>query len=237
MEGWTRASDTEAAASTVDVRGGSPMSAPTTRRPTLREEFRLELRDRALDGAAEAVVEHGWERVRLAGVARQTGLSRATLHRQFGGRTGLGHALLAREAQRMLAETADALHHAATWDAGIRAAMGTTLRAKKDRPLVAAILEARHGDTSLLPWLTTRSGPIITEARVLLTRFLREHHPRQSPTHLADVADTLVRATLSHLATSDLDELAVDRLHRLATHLLPGQGSPAGHPPRTRLPG
>lgn len=213
------------------------MSAPTTPRPTLRDEFRLELRDRALDGAAEAVLEHGWQRVRLAEVARRTGLSRATLHRQFGGRIGLGDALLAREAQRMLAETAQALHHATSWDAGVRAAMGATLRATKDRPLVAAILEERHGDTSLLPLLTTRSAPIIGEARRLLARYLRQHHPRQSPGYLADVADILVRATLSHLATPDLDEVAVDRLHRLATHLLPGANGRVTRPASTRLSG
>ena len=210
-----------------------PTPRPTTPRPTtLRDEFRLELRDRALDGAAAAVLEHGWQRVRLTDVARRTGLSRATLHRQFGGRIGLGDALLAREGQRMLAETADALHHAPTWDAGVRAAMGATLRAAKDRPLVAAILEERHGDTSLLPLLTTRSGPIIDGTRRLLTRFLREHHPRQSPAYLADVADTLVRAMLSHLTTPEQDELAVDRLHRLATHLLPTGSSHAARPTR-----
>jgi AcrR family transcriptional regulator len=211
------------------------MSAQTIQRPSLREEFRLELRDRALDGAAAAVLEHGWERVRLAELARQTGLSRATLHRQFGGRIGLGQALLAREAHRVLAETVGALHQAPTWDAGIRAAVGTTLRAAKDRPLLAAVLEAQHGDTSLLPLLTTRSGPIIVEARRMLTRYLREHHPRQSPSYLADVADTLVRATLSQLATPDVEEAAADRLHRLATHLLPSPSSRAA--PRSRLSG
>lgn len=86
-----------------------------------------------------------------------------------------------------------------------------------------------------MPLLTTRSGPILVEARRMLTRYLREHHPRQSPAYLADVAGTLVRATLSYLTTPDVDEAAVGRLHRFATHLLPSPSCWAAH--RSRLSG
>jgi hypothetical protein len=51
-------------------------------------------------------------------------------------------------------------------------------------------------------------------------RFLHQHHPRLTATYLGDVADTLVRATLSHLVAPAPDELAAERLHRVARHLV-----------------
>jgi AcrR family transcriptional regulator len=194
-------------------------SAPAPAVPSLRDEFRVEVEQRALDAATAAVLRHGWAHVRLADLARETGISRATLHRRFGGKEGLAAALVTREAERVLLRIDRVLHDAPDWESGLRGALEIALTARDDQPLVAAVLESRHGDTSLLPLLVAH-GPIVGDARTLLSAFLRVHRPQLTALYLDDVADTLVRATLSHLASPDDDQPARDRLHRLARHLL-----------------
>jgi AcrR family transcriptional regulator len=188
--------------------------------PTLRDEFRLKVRDRALDTAASALLEHGWHQVRLAELARRAGISRATLHRLFGGKSGLAGALVGREVDRVLAEVARALDQGPTWDSGLLTALRTAVRARERHPVLDAVLESPQDDTGLLPLLTTRSAAIVGQARRLLVRFLHEHHPRLPASYLGDVADTLVRATMSHLLAPATDELAAERLHRVARHLV-----------------
>jgi AcrR family transcriptional regulator len=194
-------------------------TAPAPPVPSLRDEFRVEVDQRALDAAAAAVLRHGWQHVRLSELARETGISRATLHRRFGGKEGLAAALVTREGERVLLRIDRVLHDASSWESGLRAALEVVLTAREDQPLVAAVLESRHGDTSLLPLLIAH-GPIVGDARGLLAAFLRVHRPQLTALYLDDVADTLVRATLSHLASPDDDQSARDRLHRLGRHLL-----------------
>ncbi len=209
-------------------------STATTGTPTLRDEFRLKVRDRALDTAADALLEQGWQQVRLAELARRAGISRATLHRLFGGKTGLASALVGREVDRVLGEVARALDQGPTWETGLLAALRTALRVRDHHPVLEAVLESPHGDTGLLPLLTTRSASIIGQARRLLVRFLHEHHPRLTATYLGDVADTVVRATLSHLVSPAPDELAAERVHRVARHLVRTPPVPAVGAPRAR---
>ena len=210
--------------------------SPTTSTaiPTLRDEFRLKVRDRALDTAAAALLEQGWPQVRLAELARQAGISRATLHRLFGGKSGLAGALVGREVDRVLAEVARALDQGPTWETGLLAALRTAVRARDHHPVLDAVLESPHDDTGLLPLLTTRSAPIVGQARRLLVRFLHKHHPRLTATYLGDVADTLVRATMSHLVAPVPDELAAERLHRVARHLVRTPPVPAVGAARAR---
>jgi AcrR family transcriptional regulator len=210
----------------------SPAASPAP--PTLRDEFRLKVRDRALDTAAAALLEHGWQQVRLAELARRAGISRATLHRLFGGKSGLADALVAREVDRVLVEVARALDQGTTWETGLLTALRVAVRVRDHHPVLDAILSNPHDDTGLLPLLTTRSAPIVAQARRVLVRFLHEHHPRLSATYLGDVAETLVRATLSHLVAPAPDEPAADRLHRVARHLVRTPPVAAAVAPRAR---
>ncbi|NMO92736.1 TetR family transcriptional regulator [Actinomycetospora sp. TBRC 11914] len=193
--------------------------APAPAVPSLRDEFRLEVEQRALDAAAAAVLRSGWQQVRLADLARETGISRATLHRRFGGKDGLAAALLTREGERVLLRIDGVLHDAPSWESGLSEALDIALRARDDHPLLAAVLDGRHGDTTLLPFLIAH-GPIVADARTLLAAFLRVHRPKLTARYLEDVADTLVRAAMSHLVAPDADDAARERLHRLAGHLL-----------------
>jgi AcrR family transcriptional regulator len=159
--------------------------------------------------------------VRLAGLARQTGISRATLYRQFDGKDGLATALLTREGDRFLLRIDRALEEATSWESGLRDALVISLAVRDDHPLLASALVGR-GDVPFA--LQTVTKPLVADARSLLAAFLRIHRPGLAAPYLDDVADTLVRATMSHLISPDDAAPAVERLHRLSRHLL-------AHPP------
>lgn len=50
---------------------------PAAAATSLRDEFRMAVEHWALDAAKAAVLEHGWQHVRLAALARETGISRS----------------------------------------------------------------------------------------------------------------------------------------------------------------
>jgi AcrR family transcriptional regulator len=201
-----------------------PVSPEPPRTPTLSTEFSARLRERALDAASDAALEQGWQQVRLADVARRSQVARATLYRHFGGKDGLAEALVGREVDRVLVRVHHMLQTSVTWETGLRSALQTALRSREDQPLLAAVLEGRHGNTALLPLLTVRGAAHLAAARALLRAFLRVHHPHVAADLLDTVADALVRVTVSHLALPDQHRQdTVDQLHRLAGYLLIGR--------------
>ncbi|MEJ2866503.1 TetR family transcriptional regulator [Actinomycetospora sp. OC33-EN08] len=183
----------------------------------LRAQFRETLRERVLETASRAVTEQGWAQVRMAELARRSGVSRSAIHREFGDKDAVADALVAHESDRVIAEVGQVLLESPDWRSGMRAALRTALAARETHPLLGAVLGGRHADVTLLPQLTTGSTPIIARARLMLSTWLRAHHPRLPRPRLDDAADVLVRATLSHLTAPEVDrELAVARLQRLA---------------------
>lgn len=58
---------------------------------------RARLRDVALDAAREVVLERGWSAVRMGAIATTIGISRQSLHAEFGTKDDLGNALVMRE--------------------------------------------------------------------------------------------------------------------------------------------
>ncbi|MDL5159609.1 TetR/AcrR family transcriptional regulator [Actinomycetospora termitidis] len=207
---------------------GPTSTGPTARtRPVpvgLRAQFRETLRERVLETASAAATEQGWGQVRMADLARRAGVSRSAIHREFGDKEAVAHALVAHESDRVIAEVGQALIDAPDWRAGIAAALRTTMAARENHPLIHAVLTGEHDDVTLLPQLTTGSTAIIARARVMLSTWLRGHHPRLPRPMLDDAADVLVRAALSHLTAPEADrELAVARLQRLAVRLMVAQ--------------
>jgi AcrR family transcriptional regulator len=187
----------------------------------LRAQYRETLRERVLETAATATTEQGWAQVRMSDLARHSGVSRSAIHREFGDKEAVADALVAHAADRVIAEVGQALIDAPDWRAGLTAALRTTMAARDNHPLLDTVLTTAHDDVSLLPQFTTGSSAIIARARVMLSTWLRGHHPRLPRPLLDDAADVIVRAALSHLASPDTDrELTVARLQRLAVRLL-----------------
>ncbi|MEJ2866124.1 TetR family transcriptional regulator [Actinomycetospora sp. OC33-EN08] len=189
---------------------------------SLRVEFRRQVRERVLDTAAQLAVEHGWDRVRIGEVATASGVSRPTLYREFGTKDGVGEALVAREAERFFGGIASVLDTNSDVPDGVRAAVRFTLDEASGNPLLRAILTgSRSGDTSLLPFLTTRGDAIIAGGSGLVGDWVRRRRPETEGRVVEDAVDAVVRLTISHLVSPGLNHPdAADRLARIATCLL-----------------
>jgi len=179
-------------------------------------------RDALLDAAYEAALAGDWERVGMADVARDAGVSRQTLYYEFGSKDGLAQALALREAERW---TEGAMHaidgHDGTPVEAVTAATVWTLEEAARNPLLKAVLTDDVG--GLLPFLTTRSEQLQATAREHLERHVRSHWPEIEPARLHLVADTVVRLTFSHLLLpGGRPEQVADEIAEIVSALLEG---------------
>lgn len=189
----------------------------------LRVRPRRLLREQALDAAQVMLVDRGWEQLTVRAVAAATGVSRPTFYKEFANKHALGEALVRRETERFLAGVAEVLgRHPDDALAGLTEAVRYTLTEAADNPLLHAVLTStRAGDDSLLPLLTTRSGPLLEAATAALTSWFAEHFPDLDDDAVAESADALVRLVVSHLVLPAGDPAATARrLARLATGYL-----------------
>ncbi|MGC5017886.1 TetR family transcriptional regulator [Micromonospora sp. DT47] len=175
-----------------------------------------------IDAARAQSVASGWDGVRMGGVATAAGVSRQAVYNEFGSNAGLAEALARREVDRFVAEVRTALHaYGADVRAGAYAAIRHTLAEAAENPLIKSILtSARGGSDELLPYLTTRSELVLTEASGALLEWSRAHLPAADPARLAFAADTIVRLVVSHivLPQAPVDDTA-SALADLALHL------------------
>jgi AcrR family transcriptional regulator len=198
------------------------MSTPPAVEP-LRVQFRRQVHAQALDAAQALLVERGWEHVTVSAVAAAIGVSRPTFYKEFASKQALGEALVRRETERFLAGVTSELgKHTEDAHAAIGAAVRFTLHEAAGNPLLHAVLTStRGGDDSLLPLLTTRSGPLLQAATSALSGWFAEHFPDLAENEVAESVDAVVRLVVSHLVlpAADPDETA-RRLARLATRYL-----------------
>ncbi|MEU8772793.1 helix-turn-helix domain-containing protein [Streptomyces sp. NPDC048606] len=121
-------------------------------------------RESLLRAAEAALSARPWPSVRMVEVAAAAGVSRQSLYNEFGGKEGLGHALVRRAADRYLAGVDSALAPAGQTGAGAAAPPGGdpgaepfvalaewTVRAARARPLVRALLTGSWGPTLPTP--------------------------------------------------------------------------------------
>ncbi|MFD7235157.1 TetR/AcrR family transcriptional regulator [Streptomyces syringium] len=102
-------------------------------------------RELLLDAAFVALAARPWSGVRMVDVAAAAGVSRQTLYNEFGGKDGLGRALVRREADVFLAGVERTLADAAARGIGdpgdhCAAVALWTLRTARTNPLVRAVL-------------------------------------------------------------------------------------------------
>lgn len=195
-------------------------SQPVEPAVPLRPQLRRQVRDQALDVAQAMLVDRGWEAVTVSAVAAGVGVSRPTFYKQFASKQALGEALVRRETERFLAGVAEVLEeHSEDAHAAIEAAVRFTLEEAEQSPLLRAVLTStRGGDDSLLPLLTTRSGPLLEAASSALTGWFGEHFADLDDQTVAEGVDAVVRLVVSHLVLpvgSPAD--TAQRLARVAT--------------------
>lgn len=100
--------------------------------PTARESL--------LEAAGAALAARPWPAVRMIDVAAAAGVSRQTLYNEFAGKTGLGHALVRRDAAWYLDGVDRALASSGAPAERLAAVVEWTVHAGRERPLARALL-------------------------------------------------------------------------------------------------
>ncbi|MCJ1678050.1 TetR/AcrR family transcriptional regulator [Streptomyces sp. APSN-46.1] len=97
-------------------------------------------RESLLEAAGAALSARPWPAVRMVDVAAAAGVSRQTLYNEFGGKAGLGRALVRRAADRYLSGVDRALGSPAERGERLAAVAEWTVQAARAHPLVRALL-------------------------------------------------------------------------------------------------
>jgi AcrR family transcriptional regulator len=167
------------------------------------ETVRTSTRERILDAAFEAVTRFGLSRFTTLDVARLAGLSRQSVYRYFDSKDALIQALVVREEEAFLegVRAAYARHH--RLEDAMREATLFCLRTAREHPLLGRLLAMEP--EVLLPYLTTRGGPVISRARQVLEELaVGRAGVRTELVHRA--ADIGVRAIVSYTLTPSEDD-------------------------------
>lgn len=178
-----------------------------------------ETAERILTATASVMHDHGIIRLSLEDVARRAGLSRQTLYRYFPSKQVLLDATVLREEQDFLARIMDAAEAEATFDKALGRAIAVCLRTGREHALLNRLLKTEP--ESILPLLTTESGPVLSAGRAAVDRVLRKHFPAADAEALAWAADSIARTLVSYVINPPPapDEVVADRLTNL---LAPG---------------
>jgi AcrR family transcriptional regulator len=160
-------------------------------------------RARILDAAFEAVSSFGLSRLTVEDVAREAALSRQSVYRYFGSKDELIAALVIREEEAFLDGVRKAHARHAELEAAMREAVLFCLRTLREHPLLDRLLASEP--ESLLPYLTTRAGPVVARAREVLEDLAAERvGVRSGLVHRT--ADVAVRAIISYALTPSDDD-------------------------------
>lgn len=174
-------------------------------RAETRAYGRARLRDLALDATRDVVLDRGWAAVRMGAIATMVGISRQSLHAEFGTKDDLGNALVMRETAEFFEGMRALLaEHPGELAAGIAAAAQYMLVVAHDNPLLQTILTltpANGGDVSLLSLLTIRGEPLIDHAVEVVGEWVREQWPSANPEDVRVMVESVVRLGLSHILT------------------------------------
>ncbi len=161
-------------------------------------------RARILDATFDAVATFGLARLTVEDVARHAGLSRQSVYRYFGSKDELIGALVIREVDTFLHGVRQVNARYVDLEAAMRESALFSLRTLRQHPLLDRLLASEP--ESLLPYLTTRAGPVIDRAREVLEEMAAER--LGAPSGLVHrTADVAVRAIVSYALTPSDDEV------------------------------
>ena len=165
--------------------------------------------DRILDAAISALATHGLARLSLEDVAKEAGMSRQTVYRYFGSKEALVTAAIVREEKWFLDQMVSAIDAHDELRPAMEAAIVAGLRAAREHPLLDRLLDTEP--ESLLPFLTTGAGPVLSAARPMIQGLLEQRVPHASPLTLRRLADATSRLFISYAINppdDDIEEVA-----------------------------
>ena len=185
------------------------------------ERVRESLRTQLLDAAADLLADRGFRGLKMADVAAATGVSRQTVHNEFGTKEALVTAVAAHTLADFLEGVARRFVEAPDIETAIEAAVRHTLLHATENRLVNAILTGADAE-DLLPLLTTKGQPVLLPAVDLLTQLWQPRAPELPESEIRLLAETGMRLTVSHLLTptGTVDE-AVATITALMCRLIP----------------
>ncbi len=174
-------------------------------RAETRAYGRARLRELALDAARDTVLDRGWAAVRMGAIAKTIGISRQSLHAEFGTRDDLGNALVMRETEEFFDGLQTRLAaHDGDLSGGVSEAGEYMISVARGNPLLETILtrtSAAGEDMSLLSVLTVRGEPLIGVAVGVLGGWVGEQWPEADPGDIRVMVESVVRLCLSHILT------------------------------------
>jgi AcrR family transcriptional regulator len=181
--------------------------------------------ERILDAAAHLMRTYGLKRWSMEDVAERAAIGRTSVYRAFSTRDELVHAVLARELRETVGQINAAATVRASVEDGIIEGALAGLAALR-RSLVEQLL--RTDPSTILPFLTTKAGPLMALTRQLLVAQAKIAGAVMSDEHAEEVAEIVARLGLSFILTRDTvfpvdDEAALRAALRRILHpvLLP----------------
>ena len=178
---------------------------------------RRPLREALLDAAAELLTTRGFRGLRMGDVGAAAGVSRQTVYNEFGDKLGLARAVLLRHTDRFLDGIDATLSRHDDFAMAVAAAVAFTLEEAAEDALLKAALTG-EGNTDMLPLLTTQAEPQLFTAKTRIVAHTRRQWPHLPPGDVAELADAVIRLTMSHMMMpTDPPQVVAARLARLAT--------------------
>ncbi|MCE1179442.1 MAG: TetR family transcriptional regulator [Micrococcales bacterium] len=158
-------------------------------------------RQRVLTIAREHAIRHGWRQARVQDIAKEAGISRPTLYKDFPSKQALGEALWVDQVENFLGDLMAVL--ASREGEGLReaarAAVEYALGEAQNGPFLRAVLTEDTDGEGLLPMLT--GGPsVVTMASDALTPWFLAHYPTYERRRVSFALAVAVRVTISFLA-------------------------------------
>jgi AcrR family transcriptional regulator len=183
------------------------MTEPTPRVP-YPTAARALLRDTVITAVDDLVRARGWSATTMADVAAAAGVSRQTLYNEFGSRSALVEAYIAREIDVLVRQAADAVRaNADDAHRALRLAFTMFLKLASDEPVVQIIVS--NTEAGELHRLLTGLGQTLASERI--ATLIPEVWPQVGADDARLVADTLVRLAISHALLPGDDPAAVAR--------------------------
>src|SRR5262245_39461410 len=172
---------------TNDFRDGTPAAGVIAAERPVEATYA-----RIVEGAGECLARWGIAKTTVDDVAREAGVSRATVYRYFsGGKDELVLAVAAYEEGRFFSELAPLLEAAPTLADTLTTAIHAAARHLRDDEVLATLLE--HEPEKILPHLAfDRIGPLLYRTTAFLAPYLERFVDRVEVGPIAEWATRLV---------------------------------------------